>query len=162
MGELDTIDVQLLNLLQHDGRMSNSELAQRVGLAAPTVLRRVKLLEERGYIRGYTVLLDPVLLGLTVTAFIFVELNAGCDIDAAARELAVYVEVQELHRVIGEWCFLLKVRTANPQTLDDLVNRKLRYSQYVRRTFTTLVTVTPFETTHLALPNLIEQTELVS
>jgi Lrp/AsnC family leucine-responsive transcriptional regulator len=72
MQELDSIDIELLRLLQQDGRISNAELAQRVSLAPPTVLRRVKLLEERGYIKGYTALVDPLALGLTVTAFIFI------------------------------------------------------------------------------------------
>ena len=70
---LDEIDLHILEILQHDGRISNSDLAQRVGLAPPTVLRRVKLLEERGYIRGYVALIDPLVIGLSVTAFVFIE-----------------------------------------------------------------------------------------
>ena len=80
MDDLDAIDLQILKLLQEDGRISNADLAQQVGLAPPTVLRRVKLLEERGYIRGYTALVDAIKLGLTTTAFIFVETSAGCDL----------------------------------------------------------------------------------
>src|ERR1044071_429292 len=77
---LDETDLQILHILQEDGRISNAELAQRVRLAPPTVLRRVKLLEERGYIKGYIALVDPLALGLTVTAFIFVETAAGCNL----------------------------------------------------------------------------------
>ena len=86
--ELDDINIQILRLLQHDGRISNTELAQRVGLAPPTVLRRVKLLEERGYIKGYVALVDPLALGLTVTAFIFVETAAGCNLSETETFLA--------------------------------------------------------------------------
>ena len=151
--ELDTIDLQILKLLQEDGRMSNSDLAQRVGLAPPTVLRRVKLLEERGYILGYVALVDPIKLGLTTTAFIFLETNAGCDLVEADRFLSQLPEVQEVHRLIGEWCFLLKVRTATPQTLEDLLYIRLHNHPSVRRTFTTLATSSTYETSALPLPD---------
>ncbi len=152
MNDLDATDLQLLELLQQDGRIANSELAARVGLAPPTVLRRVKLLEERGYIRGYTALLDPLLLGLTVTAFVFVETTPGRELDEVARELAAYPGVQEVHHLIGEWCFLLKLRTQSPQTLENLVHRHLRSHPGVRRTMTTLATSAAHETTTLPLP----------
>ena len=149
---LDDIDLQILRILQEDGRMSNAELAQRVQLAPPTVLRRVKLLEERGYIKGYAALVDPLKLDLTVTAFIFVDSSTGCDLKSAEVFLTNLPGVQELHRLIGEWCFLLKVRTKNPQTLEDLVYRQLRNYPGIRRTLTTLATSSPFETTTLPLP----------
>jgi Lrp/AsnC family transcriptional regulator, leucine-responsive regulatory protein len=154
MDTLDDTDLQILRILQEDGRISNSELAQRVLLAPPTVLRRVKLLEERGYIRGYVALVDALKLDLTVTAFIFVDSSAGCDLEAAEVFLTGLPGVQEVHRLIGEWCFLLKVRTKNPQTLEDLVYRQLRNHAAVRRTLTTLATSSPYETTVLPLPAL--------
>ncbi|HJZ50340.1 MAG TPA: Lrp/AsnC family transcriptional regulator [Roseiflexaceae bacterium] len=159
MNELDTIDLEILRLLQGDGRMSNAELAQRVGLAPPTVLRRVKLLEERGYIKGYVALVDPLAIGLTVTAYIFVETAAGCNLDETESFLVQLPGIQEIHHLIGEWCFLLKVRTANPQTLEHLVYQQLRNHPHVRRTHTTLATSSPFETTALPLqaaPNVEE------
>ncbi|HEU5014133.1 MAG TPA: Lrp/AsnC family transcriptional regulator [Roseiflexaceae bacterium] len=159
--ELDSIDLQIVAILQEDGRISNADLAQRVGLTPPTVLRRVKLLEERGYIRGYTAVLDPLRFGLTVTAFIFVETVSGCDLDTLATWLTRLPSVQEVHHVVGEWCFLLKVRTENPQTLEDLLYRDLRKHPDVRRTFTTLATSSPFETSSLPLPSLSSRAEPV-
>jgi Lrp/AsnC family leucine-responsive transcriptional regulator len=150
--DLDETDITMLRILQEDGRISNAELAQRVRLAAPTVLRRVKLLEERGYIKGYVALVDPLAIGLTVTAFVQVETNAGCDLDATVEDLARMTGVQEVYRLIGEWCFLLKVRTANPQTLEHLVYQQLRRHPSVRRTVTTLATSSAYETTVLPLP----------
>lgn len=152
MHELDNIDLELLRLLQEDGRISNAELAQRVGLAPPTVLRRVKLLEEHGYIKGYATLVNPLKLGLTVTAFIFIETEAGCNLSETESFLVQLPGIQEIHHLIGEWCFLLKVRTANPQTLEQLVYQQLRHHPHVRRTHTTLATSSPFETTALPLP----------
>lgn len=153
MDELDHIDNQILRLLQEDGRISNAELSQRVGLAPPTVLRRVKLLEERGYIKGYTAIVDPLLLGLTVTAFIFVESTAGSDLDAVCDFLMQLPGALEVHKLIGEWCFLIKIRTTSPQTLEDFVYRKLRHHPGIRRTLTTLATSSPRETTALLLPD---------
>ena len=152
MDMLDATDIQILKILQEDGRISNAELAQRVGLAPPTVLRRVKLLEERGYIRGYAALVDPLSIGLTVTAFIFVETTAGCDLFDLGDFLIGLPGVQEVHRVIGEWCFLLKVRTQTPQTLEGLIYQELRRHPNIRRTFTTLATSSAFETPALPLP----------
>ena len=152
MHDLDAIDIEILRLLQQDGRISNAELAQHVSLAPPTVLRRVKLLEERGYIKGYAALVDPLALGLTVTAFIFVETAAGCNLNETETFLRQLPGLQEIHHLVGEWCFLLKVRTASPQTLEHLVYQQLRNHPHVRRTLTTLATSSPFETTALPLP----------
>ncbi|HEU5089064.1 MAG TPA: Lrp/AsnC family transcriptional regulator [Roseiflexaceae bacterium] len=153
MNDLDSVDLAILASLQQDGRISNADLAGRVGLTPPTVLRRVKLLEERGYIKGYTALLEPLAFGLNVTAFILVETHAGSDYDQTAQDLIELPGVAELHRLIGEWCFLLKVRTYSPQTLDELVYRQLRSHPNVRRTLTTLATSTVLETTNLPLPD---------
>ena len=152
MDMLDATDIQILKLLQEDGRISNAELAQRVGLAPPTVLRRVKLLEDRGYIRGYAALVDPLSIGLTVTAFIFVETTAGCDLIELGDFLIGLPGVQEVHRVIGEWCFLLKVRTQTTQTLEGLIYKELRKHPNIRGTFTTLATSSAFESPALPLP----------
>jgi Lrp/AsnC family leucine-responsive transcriptional regulator len=151
--ELDAIDLQIINLLQSDGRMSNADIAQQVGLAPPTVLRRVKLLEERGYIRGYTALVDPLALGLTVTAFISIETTSGCDLLALNDFLIKLPGVQEVHRLIGEWCYMIKVRTQTPQTLEQIIYQQLRSHPAVRRTFTTLATSSTFETPALPLPD---------
>lgn len=151
MSELDHQDIQILDLLQQDGRMTHAELAQRVGLAAPTVQRRVRLLEERGYIKGYTALLEPLLLNLTVTAFIFVESNAGCDLDTLGRFLGGLPGVQEVYHLFGEWCFLLKVRTASLQDLERMVYQDLRKNPDVRRTQTTLSSSAALQTTRLPL-----------
>lgn len=152
MDELDATDVQILRILQDDGRISNTELAQRVGLAPPTVLRRVKLLEEHGYIKGYAAMVNPLKLGLTVTAFIFIETAACSKLDSLGDFLISLPGVQEVHRVVGEWCFLLKVRTQSPQTLETLIYHKLRSHPDIRRTFTTLATSSAYETTALPLP----------
>jgi len=154
MEELDATDLAILRLLQADGRMSHAELAQRVGLAGPTVQRRVRLLEERGYIRGYAALLDPIAVGLPVTAFIFVETHAGYDLHTVEEFLAGLPGVQEAHRLLGEWCFLLKARAASPQALERLLYHDLRRHPGVRRTQTTMATSSAIERPELPLPDL--------
>lgn len=152
MIELDDIDLQILDLLQRDGRMAHAEIAQRVGLAAPTVQRRVRLLEERGYIKGYRAILDPLLLDLTVTAFISVETHAGSDLDTLGAFLGCLPGVQEVYHLFGDWCFLIKVRTASLQSLERLVYQDLRKHPAVRRTQTTLSSSAAMELTQLPLP----------
>jgi Lrp/AsnC family leucine-responsive transcriptional regulator len=152
MEAIDETDLQLLELLQSDGRITHAELAQRVGLTAPSVQRRVRLLEERGYIKGYSAVLDPLRLGLPVTAFVFVETLAGGDLEVVESFIATLPGVQEIHRLIGDWCFLLKVRTQSPQSLERLIYHDLRKHPDVRRTQTTLATSSALETARLLLP----------
>ncbi len=150
--QFDEIDRAILRALQQDGRMSITDLAQRVELTPPSVQRRIKLLEEAGVIRGYVALVDPLKLDLTVTAFILVETVAGCQLEEVAAWLSAFPEVQEVHNLLGEWCFLIKVRTRSPQTLEDLLYRQIRHYPAVRRTHTTMATSSPYEITQLPLP----------
>src|ERR1700759_4712563 len=84
--QLDAIDWKILKELQGDGRMTNVELARRVGISAPPCLRRVRALEEAGYIKGYRALLDEKLLGFEVTVFAMVHLASQADGDLKAFE----------------------------------------------------------------------------
>ena len=81
---------------------------------------------------------------------------AGCNLSETETFLAQLPGLQEIHHMIGEWCFLLKVRTTNPQTLEHLVYQQLRNHPHVRRTLTTLATSSPFETTALPLSDALE------
>ncbi len=84
LARLDAIDRKILAELQEDGRMTNVELARRVGISAPPCLRRVRALEEAGYIRGYRALLDEKRLGYEITIFALVHLSSQADADLAA------------------------------------------------------------------------------
>ena len=83
---LDEIDLRILSEIQADGRITNVELAKRVGISPPPCLRRVRTLEEEGYIQGYRGLLDPRLLGFDVTVFASVHLSSQADADLRAFE----------------------------------------------------------------------------
>ena len=108
---LDTIDRQILRELQVDGRMTNVELAGRVGLTAPPCLRRVRTLEEEGTIRGYHADLDAGRLGYGITVFAMVSLRtqAEADLQAFEAHVAGLDPVRECHMLNGEIDFMLKI-----------------------------------------------------
>ena len=106
----DDIDVRILGLLQDNGRMTNVELAERVGLTAPPCLRRVRALEQQGAISGYHAALDPAALGYNLTVFAMVSLKsqAESDLQAFQQLVAEIPEVRECHMLSGEVDFILK------------------------------------------------------
>ncbi len=108
---LDRIDRQILALLQAEGRMTNVDLAERVGLTAPPCLRRVRALEEAGAIRGYHAELDAVRLGYPITVFAMVSLRSQAEHDLAAFEqhVGAIPEVRECHMLSGEIDYILKI-----------------------------------------------------
>ena len=107
---LDQIDWKILRELQEDGRITNVELARRVGISAPPCLRRVRALEEAGIIRGYRTLLDEKSLGYDVVAFAMVGLvsQAEPDLVAFQERVNAWPQVRECHMLSGEVDFLLK------------------------------------------------------
>ena len=109
--KLDRIDRQILALLQEDGRMTNIELARRVGISPPPCLRRVRALEEAGLIRGYHAQLAAEALGFAVTVFAQIGLQSQAESDLKAFEalVAEWPEVREAHMLAGETDFLLKI-----------------------------------------------------
>jgi DNA-binding Lrp family transcriptional regulator len=124
---LDRIDRQILSLLQADGRMTNVELAQRVGLTAPPCLRRVRALEDAGVIRGYHADLDPSTLGFAITVFAMVSLKSQAEEDLRAFEHHVQTlpEVRECHMLNGEIDFILKIVSQDLQSFQELLTSKL-------------------------------------
>jgi len=109
--KLDRIDLHILRDLQADGRITNVELARRAGISAPPCLRRVRALEEAGFVRGYHADIEPRALGFNVTVFAQVGLSSQAEHDLEAFEALVetWPEVRECHMLAGETDFLLKV-----------------------------------------------------
>lgn len=121
--DLDAIDWKILRELQQDGRMTNVELSQRVGISAPPCLRRVRRLEESGIIRGYRALLDAPSLGMEVVAFCLVGLKhqAEAELKAFAERTRKWVNVREAWMVSGESDFLLHCVTRDIGTFQTFV-----------------------------------------
>src|SRR5688500_9415179 len=108
--KVDAIDLQILAELQKDGRITNVELAERANITAPPCLRRVRALENAGFIRGYHADLDAKSLGFELTAFAFVGLHSQAEADLKAFEEQVrrWPQVRECYMLSGEVDFLLK------------------------------------------------------
>jgi DNA-binding Lrp family transcriptional regulator len=136
---LDAIDHRILKELQDDGRMTNVELARRVGISPPPCLRRVRALEEAGFITGYRALLDEKRLGYEVTAFAMVHLSSQAEADLVAFEAFVRSEplVRECWMLSGEIDFLLKCVAPNLSAFQALV-AELTAAPNVRNVKTTL------------------------
>jgi len=142
--ELDELDLQLLDALQRNARSTFTELGMVVGLKAPAVHDRVKRLEQRGYIGGYSAQLDAERLGLHLVAFVSCYTSPDCAYDEFTRRLSEMPEICEVHSVAGEETFLCKVVTRSTQHLDELLAR-LKATPGMARTRTTIVLSTPFD-----------------
>jgi DNA-binding Lrp family transcriptional regulator len=124
---LDSIDRLILSELQDDGRMTNVDLAARVGLTAPPCLRRVRSLEESGVIRGYHAALDTASLGYTITVFAMVSLKSQAEADLKAFEdhVATLDPVRECHMLNGEIDFILKIVARDLQEFQAFLTTSL-------------------------------------
>ncbi len=122
--DLDALDHRILSLLLSDGRAPASQIADQVGLSRPAVAERIEKLERLGVIRGTTVVVDPVALGRSITAFVAAR-SATLSPKAwqAFRALMHSDEVLEVHTVAGDDCYLLKVRTDSIGSLNTLVSK---------------------------------------
>ena len=136
---LDEIDLKILAEIQADGRITNVELARRVGISPPPCLRRVRTLEEAGYIQGYRGLLDPRRLGFDVTVFASVHLSSQADGDLRAFEDFVRAEplVRECWMLSGEIDFVLKCVAPDLKTFQAFV-AELTGAPHVRNVKTSL------------------------
>jgi len=136
---LDAIDLKILKELQDDGRVTNVELSHRVGVSPPPCLRRVRVLELAGYIKGYRALLDEKLLGFEVTVFAMVHLSSQAEADLEAFEEFVRKEplVRECWMLSGEIDFVLKCVAPDLKTLQGFV-AELTAAPHVRNVKTSL------------------------
>jgi len=148
---MDETDLTILSLLQPNSFLTNSELAKKIGMAPSAVLGRVKKQEQKGIIDGYPTRIKPEALDLKLLAFIFVKTSEGPGNASVAKQLAKIPEVLELHHIAGEDCYLLKVRTKDPQSLIYLMREKFKIPNLLS-TKTTIVLETLKETNQLPIP----------
>jgi Lrp/AsnC family leucine-responsive transcriptional regulator len=148
---IDSPDRRILELLQADARISNAELARRVGMAPSAVFERVRKLEARGLVRGYEARLDAAALGLGVAAFVLVRADERVGSGEVGARLAALPEVLEVHHIAGEDCYLVKVRVADTEALSRLLRERFGTLPEVRSTRTTVVLSTLKETARLPI-----------
>lgn|SRR5690606_23842539 len=149
---LDAIDLQILDLLQANARTPQAEIARLVGLAPSAVLERIRKLESRGVIQGYTARIDPKALDGRLLAFIAVRTTDRPGEVRVGQEVALVPEVLEVHHVAGDDCLLLKVRARDPEHLSAILRDRLGHLEGVRSTRTTIVLETIKETSRLPIP----------
>jgi DNA-binding Lrp family transcriptional regulator len=139
--KLDPIDRMILAELQADGRMTNVELARRVGISAPPCLRRVRTLEENGYIRGYHADVDSRELGFEVQVFAMVGLVSQAEADLSAFEARCrdWPLVRECHMLNGEVDFVLKCVAPDLSTFQNFLTEQLTAADNVASVKTSLV-----------------------
>ena len=139
--KLDAIDRRILSELQTDGRMTNVELAGRVGISAPPCLRRVRALQDSGYIRAYHADIDPRTLGFEVQVFAMVGLTSQAEavLSAFERLCATWPLVRECHMLNGEIDFLLKCVAPDLSTFQEFLTEELAAADNVASVRTSLV-----------------------
>lgn len=152
----DPTSLELLRLLQADGRATHAALGKAVGLTGPSVYSRVKNLERDGVIRGYTALVDPEAVGQGLVAFVRVSTHASAaEEEPFERFVMGEPQILECHDVDGEDSYILKVRTASPRTLRVLLS-EIRSIPGIARTVTSIALETIKEvgaSAHLTAPD---------
>lgn len=138
---MDRIDRNILAELQKDGRLSITELAERVGLSLSPCHRRLRALEESGVLLGYRAKLDPIALGLTFSAMVFVTLREGdrTAVEAFENALVALPQVVDAQRLFGEPDYLLHVITQDLPAFQRLYDESLSSLPNVQRLTSTLV-----------------------
>lgn len=151
---IDDVDGQILTIIQRNARAANAEIARQVGMAPSAIHERLRKLEARGVIAGYEARLCAPALGLGLVAFIFVRADERVGDPAVGEQLAVIPQVQEVHHVAGEDCYLVKVRVADTAELGRLLREGFGAIECIRSTRSTIVLTTIKETAQLPLSHL--------
>lgn len=139
---LDSVDTRLLELVQTEGRITLSELGRRVSLSPAAVAERIRRLEGNGTITGYSAVVAPARLGYGMLAFVRVSPHGGYTLrHPRTLELMARSEVLEVHHVVGEDCWILKVAVADTSHLEEL----LEQISALGRTTTSIVLSSPVE-----------------
>lgn len=149
---MDSIDRELVRLLQEDGKRSHAELSEAVGLAVSTVNERLKKLHAQGVVRRYVALIDPKAFDLDICAFVQV-LITGPQLEQPFEERMERIpEVLECHSIAGEFSYLLKVRVRSTAHLEQFLREHIKSVPGVVRTHSMIVLTTPKETTAIPVP----------
>lgn len=143
---MDEIDIKILQQLMVQGRITWSELASLLQLSAPATADRVRRLEEKGIIQSYAALVNPELIGCSITAFIAVTLDRPAHQQGFLDLVNQLPEIQECHHVTGDDDYLLKVRCASTRSLEALISNQIKGLPGILRTRTTLALSTVKET----------------
>lgn len=149
---LDHIDLSILRIMQGNARISNANMARELEMAPSAVLERVKKLEQKNIILQYTTRINPEAVQQKLLAFISMKASDGMGSNATATELSKIPEVQEVHHIAGDDCYLVKVRTADSASLMALMRNSFSKIPNILSTRTTIVLETAKEEQQLVIP----------
>lgn len=151
--DLDNTDLQILGLMQDNARISNADLARELNMAPSAVLERVKKLEQKNVITRYSARINPAAVGQKLVAFMFIRSSEGFSCSSqTAKNLSQIPEIQEVHHIAGEDCFLVKIRTTDAASLMELMRNSLQQIPNIASTKTTIVLETVKEEQQLVIP----------
>jgi Lrp/AsnC family transcriptional regulator, leucine-responsive regulatory protein len=127
MHTLDSIDLRILQLLQHDARMTTKEIADKLGKSVTPVYERIKRLEDQGYIQRYVALLNKELIGKHLTAYTTVQLkeHSASALRGFEKEVIKFPEVMECYHMSGRFDFLIKIAIRDMKEYNELLMGKL-------------------------------------
>lgn len=148
----DSVDTEIISILQKNARISNAEIARQLTMAPSAILERIRKLEGRGVILGYEARLAPKAVGLGLLAFIFVRSEERAGAENTGKRLMEFPEVQEVHHVAGEDCYLAKVRARDPEDLARILRERFGAIPELRSTRSTIVLSTLKESALLPVP----------
>ncbi len=148
---LDEKSFKILKILQEKARIPNVDISRQVGLAASAVLERIRKLEKQGYIDGYEVRLNPERFGKSLISFIKIFIDQTANYQAIGDTISAIPEVQELHFITGEDCFLVKLRVADHHELNSIIRHHLMQITGVQSTKTSTVVDTLKETARIPI-----------
>ncbi|GAB6096668.1 leucine-responsive transcriptional regulator Lrp [Desulfatiferula olefinivorans] len=151
---IDEISLKILGILQQKARVPNVEVARQVNMAPSAVLERIRKLEKQGIINGYEVILNPGCFNRNMVAFVRAHLDDPAQADQVAAQLSAIPEIQEIHFITGNDCFLLKLRVSGTSALSDAITRKIAAVTHVTRTETTIALHTYKESSQIPLDSV--------
>lgn len=139
--KIDQLDLQILDMLQHDGKMTHKEIGAQLSLSTTAVYERVKRLERNNFIRGYVALINQPQLGLTLTAFCYVSLSSHNKkyLLAFQEEVIKLKEVSECFHIAGEYDYILKITVSDMAAYRDFIVNKLTILEHISNTQTIFV-----------------------
>ena len=149
---MDDIDRRILDILQRDGKVSQARIAETVGLTTPSVNERIKKLETRGFIRRFTALLDPRLVGMPLVAHVDVMLEHPRFERTFLEEIENLLDVQECYAISGDYGYRLKLRARDVEQLEIVLREKIQTLRGVVRTRVDLSLSIKKDSTLLPLP----------
>lgn len=126
---MDNLDMEILGILINDGRQTHENISKRLNLSRPAVRQRVKRLEEKGLIKGYQAIVDWSKVGQNIYVLIYLKINASILQDIVNKIMDIKTTdafLEECHRLAGEWCLMLKVRSTSPQNITSYIDELLK------------------------------------